>query len=150
MSPSIQIIAGDVLMTLIFRVMKEDLDELPQVAGAADGLGVRVGTDIQVDQNGNVVVGIEGMSVNPNWRDAPTFRIPRRLRKLKSGARGPNTNACFKHGSGTFTRGPVAPGLILEPDRPGHGVTAPTAAVPLATYEADIAATRPDWEKHEK
>ena len=40
-------------------------------------------------------------------------------------------------------------GLTLEPDSATHGNIAPALAVPLAQYETDIEATRPDWKVDE-
>lgn len=146
-------------MPLIFRIMKSDPDGLPNVAPSPNGLGVRsMGgpspkPDISVDQHGRVFAGAEGMSVNTNWRHAPLHRIPARLRSIKSGARGSEAHACFRHGSGAFTRGPVAEGLKLEPDdvpNPTHGVVTPASSISIAEYEAHLAATRPDWEKDER
>lgn len=136
-------------MPQVFRIMREDPDGLPNVAPTANGLGVRAGVDIEVDRQGNVLLNGKGMSVNPEWRSAPLFRIPERLRHQKQGARGPNTNACFRCGSGAFSRGSFAERLTLEPDTPAHGVIAPTATVPLSEYEAALAATRSGWEKDE-
>lgn len=136
-------------MPQVFRIMREDPDGLPNVAPLGNGLGVRSGVDIEVDRQGNVLVNGKGMSVNPEWRSAPLFRIPERLRHQKQGVRGPKTNACFRYGSGPFTRGRFADGLKLEPDSPTHGVIAPTETVPLPEYEAALAATRSAWEKDE-
>ena len=137
-------------MPQVFRVMREDEDGLPNIAPSANGLGVRPGVDIDIDPLGNVLVNGKGMSVSPDWRNAPLFRIPERLRHVKEGARGPNTNACFRHGTGTFERGDFAAGLTLEPDTPTHGTITPAASVPLFDYESALAATRSDWEKDEK
>jgi hypothetical protein len=137
-------------MPQVFRVMREDPDGRPNIAPLANGLGVRPGVDIEVDRQGNVLVNGKGMSVNPDWRSAPLFRIPGRLRHEKQGARGPDTNACFRYGVGPFTRGNFADGLTLEPDAPTHGVIVPVASVPLPDYEAALAATRSAWEKDEK
>jgi len=130
--------------------MREDDDGFPNVNPSASGLGVRPGIDINLDPQGSVLVDGQGMSVNPDWRDAPLFRIPERLRHLKTGARGPNTSACFRYGTGKFEQGVFADGLTLEPDTPTHGTIAPAAPVPLSDYEAALTATRPGWEKHEK
>lgn len=137
-------------MPQVFRVMREDEDHLPNVAQSASGLGVRSGVDIDLDPHDNVLVNGKGMSVNPDWRNAPLFRIPERLRHLKQGARGPNTNACFRYGTGRFERGYFADGLILEPDTSTHGTIAPAASVPLFDYGAALAATRSGWDKYEK
>jgi len=136
-------------MPQVFRIMKEDGDGLPQVAPKANGLGVRPGVDIDPGLDGNVLVNGKGMSVNPNWRDAPLFRIPERLRHVVEGARGPNSNACFRSGIGPFAQGPFTDALTLEPDSPTHGVIAPSKPVPLVDYEANLTATRESWVKDE-
>jgi hypothetical protein len=46
-------------------------------------------------------------------------------------------------------QGAFANGLTLAPDSATHGNVAPAQVVPLATYEADIAATRLDWQEDE-
>jgi hypothetical protein len=89
------------------------------------------------------------MSVVPNWRVINRNRIPKRLRPIVPGARGSNNTFCFRTGNGPFVRGPFAKGLTLEPDSAKHGNVAPEMVVPLATYEGDIAATRPDWQEDE-
>ena len=137
-------------MAQVFRVMREDKDGLPNVAPSATGLGVRTGVDIDLDPRGNVLVNGKGMSVSPDWRHVPLFRIPERLRHLKQGARGPNKNSCFRYGTGTFERGHFAAGLTLEPDTPTHGTIAPAAPVPLSDYGDALAATRSGWEKDER
>ncbi len=121
-----------------------------KVATSATGLGVRTGVDIDLDPRGNVLVNGKGMSVSPDWRHVPLFRIPERLRHLKQGARGPNKNSCFRYGIGTFERGHFAAGLTLEPDTPTHGTIAPAAPVPLSDYGDALAATRSGWEKDER
>ena len=89
------------------------------------------------------------MSVNPGWRTAPILRIPKRLRHLMPGAAGSNNQFCFRTGTGPFQQGRLAAGLTLEPDSATHGNIAPCPAVPLAQYETDITATRPDWQVDE-
>ena len=42
-----------------------------------------------------------------------------------------------------------ANGLTLEPDSATHGNIAPARVVPFVTCEADIAATRSDWQEDE-
>jgi hypothetical protein len=125
--------------------MRKDEDGLPHVEQSANGLGVRPGVDIDVDPQDNVLVNGKGMSVSPNWRDMPLFRIPERLRHLKPGARGSNNTFCFCRGSGPFQRGAFAEGLMLEPDSTTHGTIAPDRVMPLGDYESALGATRPDW-----
>ncbi|HWY85710.1 MAG TPA: hypothetical protein VNX28_03245 [Gemmataceae bacterium] len=128
-------------MPEVFRAMRQDPDGLPTVAAAANSLGVRVGTDIDVDGQNNAVVNHKGMSVAPRWRDLPIFRIPKRL-----GGQGKNDTHCFKTGVGAFQRAVFAAGLEFLPDSPTHGVIRPSQLIPLAQYEADLAATRAAWQ----
>ena len=132
-------------MPRVFRAMRKDEDGLPHVEQSANGLGVRPGVDIDVDPQDNVLVNGKGMSVSPNWRDMPLFRIPERLRHLKPGARGSNNTFCFCSGSGPFQRGAFADGLMLEPDSTTHGTIAPDRVMPLDDYESALGATRPNW-----
>jgi hypothetical protein len=133
-------------MPLVFRVMKRSEDGLPTIAQLATGLGVRPGTDVDVDIQGNVLVNDKGMSVSPSWRVISIFRIPKRLCDKVPGARGSNNTFCFRTGAGPFQVGEFAPGLALVPDSATHGCITPTLSVPLGLYESDLAATRADWE----
>jgi hypothetical protein len=136
-------------MPRVFRIMRQERDGLPAVQQASSALGVRPGADISLDPQGNVIVNGQGMSVNPHWRDASILRIPKRLGHLVPGARGSNNQFCFCTGTGPFQRGAFAAGLTLEPDSATHGNVAPAHVVPLAQYEADLAATRPNWQVDE-
>jgi hypothetical protein len=127
--------------------MRKEPDDLPTVSQTS--LGVRPGIDVDLDPRNNVLVNGKGMSVAPSWRDVNVNRIPRRLRPIVPGAAGSNSTFCFRMGSGAFVRGTVANGLTLEPDSGRHGNIAPDQMVPLATYEADIAATRANWQEDE-
>ena len=132
-------------MPKVYRAMKKDDDGKPTVDQTATGLGVRPGTDINIDAAGNVLLDDNGMSVAPGWRNLELHRIPKRLGTIVSGSRGPNSTHCFTTGAGPFQRDPFAQGLELIPDIAIHAAVAPVAVVPLAQYEADLAATRPDW-----
>ena len=134
-------------MPRVFRVMKKDPDGLPTISHTS--LGVRPGVDIDLDSQNNVLVNGKGMSVAPNWRDINGNRIPKRLRPIAPGAGGSNNTFCFGAGNGSFVQGLFTKGLTLEPDSPTHGNVAPAQVVPLAAYEADPAATRPDWQVDE-
>jgi hypothetical protein len=129
----------------VYRAMKKDAGDKPTVDQTATGLGARVGTDINTDVAGSVVLDDNGMSVAPAWRDLELHRIPKRLGTLVPGARGSNNTHCFTTGAGPFQRDSFVPGLELIPDTPIHAAVAPFAAVPLAQYQADLAATRPGW-----
>lgn len=134
-------------MPRVFRVMRKQSDGLPTVS--ATSLGVRPGVDVDIDAQNDVLVNGKGMSVAPNWRDINVNRIPKRLRPIMPGAGGSNNTFCFRTGYGAFVQGVFASGLTLEPDSATHGNVAPAQAVPFSTYEADIAATRPDWQEDE-
>ena len=131
-------------MPRVFRVMRMEPDGLPTVSPTS--LGVRPGVDIDLDARQHVRVNGNGMSVAPNWRDINVNRVPKRLRVIVPGAGGSNNTFCFRIGDGPFARGAFASGLTLEPDSPKHGNVAPETAVPLTSYEAAIAATRPAWQ----
>lgn len=131
-------------MPLVFRATKQDLDGLPTVAPSASGLGVRPGTDIDVDRQGNVAVNHKGMSVSPSWREISIFRIPKRL-----GGQGSNNTYCYKMGTGPFQHEALATGLELLPGSPTHGVVRPEKPVSLDHYESDLAATRAAWQVDE-
>ena len=134
-------------MPRVFRIMKKDPDGFPTVGEKS--LGVRPEIDIDLDGQQNVLVNGKGMSVAPNWRDINVTRVPKRLRSTVLGARGSNSTFCFRTGDGPFHQGPFANGLTLEPNSATHAHMAPAAVVPLARYEADVAATRPDWQEDE-
>lgn len=137
-------------MACVYRIMKKDEDGLPTIGSSSSTLGVRPGIDIDLDAHNNVQVNGKGMSVAPDWRDINPNRIPKRLRHTVLGAAGSNNTFCFRRGEGPFQRGFFADGLNLEPDSPKHGNVVPAQVVPLATYEANIVATRPDWQVNEK
>jgi hypothetical protein len=143
---AMQIVIVEPLMPLVFRAMKRDEDGLPTVERSASGLGVRPGTDVDVDARGNAAVNGKGMSVSPAWRAMSIFRIPKRKRDTVPGARGSNNTFCFRFGEGPFQAGEFAAGLDLVPDSPTHGCVTPAQLVPLAQYENDLAATRTDWQ----
>ena len=131
--------------------MKRDsADELPVVGSSSSDLGIRLGIDITVDSTGNVVLDASGMSVAPGWRSLNITRIPKRLRRIVPGARGPNSTSCYTMGVGPFQNGLVANGLELIPDLGlvpiVHGVIAPVQIVPLTQYQTDLENTRTAWQ----
>jgi hypothetical protein len=133
-------------MPLVYRAMKKDADDLPTIEASASGLGVRPGLDIDVDAQGHAIANGKGMSVAPAWRVMPVWRIPKRLRDKRAGARGPNNIYCFRTGTGPFQRDAFAKGLELVPDSTTHGCIAPTQTVVLTTYEGDLELTRANWQ----
>ena len=136
-------------MPRIFRIMKKDADDRPAIGQTATTLGARPGYDFDLDAQGNVIVNGKGMSVNPRWQDADVLFVPKRL---GTGGRGSNTSHCFRRGAGPFQQGPCGAGLELIPDSPNdptHGVVGPAQLAPMAQYEADLHATRLEWEVDE-
>ena len=132
-------------MPRMFRIMKEDPDGKPTVGRTAMTLGVRLG-EVDLDAQDNVISNDKGMSVNPNWRDAPISMIPKRL---GTGGRGKNDCFCFRRGEGAFVQSSCGVGLELLPDSATHGVIRPVQPTPLTSYESDLRATRLEWEKDE-
>src|SRR5260370_846260 len=126
-------------MPKIVRIMKREDDGLPVVAPKSDALGVRPSIDIDVDPQLNAICSDKGMSVSPLWKDVSPRRIPKRL-----GGQGSNGTFVFVFGSGPFGQAVIAEGLELLPNSLTHGVIRPVSTVPLAEYEAALAATRPD------
>jgi len=146
---------GNLFVARIVRPMLKDVDGLPLVGIKAKCLGVRpVGPHADVDLNpagdvnGDVVQNDKGLSVSADWRTLPGHLIPEHLNDGMNGARGKNL-AVFVHGngSGPFVEGAVAPGLemILKAGSSVAGVIRPVAPVRLTRYQADLAATRPNW-----
>ncbi len=138
-------------MPLSYRSMEKDGDR-PRIGRSATARKVRIRVegetkpeDIPVDDSGRVSPSTGGMSVAPAWRLLPTHRIPARLKALCPDATGKNSLVCWKMGEGEFVDGPLAPGLNLRRDTATHGVVEPARAVPLETYEADLAATCDHW-----
>jgi hypothetical protein len=130
------------VMPRMFRLMKKDDDDKPTIGVTATTLGVRL-TDIDLDAQDNVVCNDKGMSVRPSWRDAPLSMIPKRL---GTGGRGSDKCYCFRRGEGDFVPAPCGAGMELLPDGPTHGVVRPVQLTPLATFQSNLQATRPERE----
>jgi hypothetical protein len=129
---------------------RDPADNLPVVgSNSSSELGARPGVDITIDPAGIVALDASGMSVAPGWRNLKITRIPKRLRHIVPGAKGPNSTTWFTMGVGPFQNGIVANGLELIPDQgqaPVHGVIAPVQVVPLAQYQTDLQNTRAAWQ----
>jgi hypothetical protein len=132
-------------MPQIFRAMSRVGDK-PLVAPTARGLGVRRGVDIAVDDSGNVSPGSGGMSVAPDWKLLPPWRIPRRLSHIVPQASGRNDDACWRFGENGFITEPIGEHLRFVPDRPTHGVVEPALEMQLSRYEEALADTQHDWQ----
>lgn len=135
-------------MPRMFRSMLRDGDR-PMVGPSAKMLGVRVPPaekcDLSPDENGEVAPGTGGMSVAPNWRDLPDYRIPERLQHILPGARGKDNLSCWRMGNGPFEPGFVADQLVLRPGATDHGMVEPDRRMLLASYILAIEATRDLW-----
>jgi hypothetical protein len=137
-------------MPKIYRSMRKGDDGKPLIEATGKGLGVRGQpvngvVDVDLDQDGKVILNSKGMSVAPGWRDLPYFLISKRLKNQFPAARGPIDLCCFTMGGGSFAEGQVADGLDLKIDAPKHGVVAPQLSVPLDQYQVDLANTRDYW-----
>jgi hypothetical protein len=143
----------------IVRPMIRDTDGLPLVGTTGRCLGARPtckNADLDLnpagDVNGDVICNNKGLSVVADWRKLPGHLIPEHLFDGFNNARGKNM-AVYVHGNGTgpFAAGPFAPGLevILKQGSAEAGVIRPIASVQLAKYQADLRATRPNWEVDE-
>jgi hypothetical protein len=132
--------------------MKRAPDGSPVVEPGARGLGVRVPpgekADVDLDAGGKVVMNGRGMSVASHWRRLPTHRIPERLDDGILGANGPNADRCWRLGDGAFEAGHVTDqlSLALKGHDPQRGNVVPTSHASLASFQANLAATRPAWE----
>lgn len=137
-------------MPKIYRSMKMDQNGMPVVEASAKGLGVRPGTDVDVNVDGFVALNGQGMSVAPSWRCLPVHRIPKRLRPKFRDAIGNDELSCFSIGQGGFIEGPLATGLKLMPDSATHGNVVPVplqlgAKVHIEEFQQNLALTQEEW-----
>ena len=137
-------------MPKIFRAMRKADDEKPVVGASSSGLGVRIPgegqrADVDLDENGLVMLNSKGMSVSPQWRDLPRSRIPARLKDKFPDAIGSNKSFCFTMGEGPFENSPLTTDLDFIVDTAKHGLVAPHVAVTLAQFQESLANTRDLW-----
>lgn len=143
-------------MPRIVRPMKKDpKDNLPLLGDRASCLGARTTgrhADVDIDAAGNVVLNRKGISVSQCWRTLIAkglgFLVPEELDDGQNGASGKNMAVyVIGNGTGPFAEGTIAEGLRMcfKTGSTELGVVCPTACVPLAQYQADLAATRGDW-----
>jgi hypothetical protein len=83
------------------------------------------------------------MSVAPEWRLLPLHRIPPRLNV--PGAKGKNSDACWRMGEGPFQPSFIVEGLELNVDEPTHGTVGPCQAMHQDAYIALLIGTRDLW-----
>jgi len=130
--------------------MKKAINDKPIVDATGKGLGVRVEpvngvVDIDVDDEGMVLLNGKGMSVAPAWRDLPIHLISKRLRGIFPAARGGTGLYCFSSGEGDFATGEVSDSLTLIVDQPSHGVVAPSTEMSIAQYQNALSTTQDNW-----
>jgi tetratricopeptide (TPR) repeat protein len=138
-------------MPTIYRAMRRAGDGLPVVGFNSKELGVRIppnpNSDIDLDENGNVVLNGKGMSVAENWRALLPHLVPKRLKAIFPGASGSNGIACFRLGLGPFLPGLLNArlALVLKAHEGQAGNVVPASASGENEFQSDLAATRGDW-----
>ena len=123
----------------LFRAMKEAADGLPEIGRSARKLGIRTGDhspwDVAAILPTDIVgPGGGGLSVAPG----DPVRLPRHRRPSSLGGTG--ADPVWMIDSSQL---PAA--LAVRLDSPSHGLIEPTNPLPLADYEAVLAATRVQW-----
>jgi hypothetical protein len=128
--------------------MRVDADNLPRVGIQSKCLGVREpgNADVDLDDSGNVKLNGRGLSVVSDWRLLPGFLVPEHLESEFNGASGKGLRV-FVHGSGEFSEGNVAAGLLLrhKPRSTTSGNVTPASLVPLGQFQQNLQATRSAW-----
>lgn len=119
--------------TVVFRAMREGEDGMPDKA--SNQLGIRRGYDIPVADDGTVVPGTGGMSVNP---DDPLY-LPQSFRPKSLGGTGSNPVWAIEVAAFLETL------AVRGTER--KGFVEPREALDVEQYEEDIAASGPHWEK---
>lgn len=130
-------------MPKVFRVMKEQNGK-PVVGGGALMLGVRVPTDVTLDEAG-MVNSDGGMSVSPSLSTLPFCLVPRRLRGLRRGATGNDRHRVWRAGEGSFANGLFARDLRLANATTTHGTIGGVRPLSLNQLQRALAATIELW-----
>ena len=138
-------------MPTIYRAMKQTDDGLPAIGAGSSELGVRTppnpNADIELDDDGNVILNGNGMSVVENWRNLLPHLVPKRLKPIFSGAAGSNKLACFRFGEGAFSPGPLNDrlSLLLKGHDARAGNVVPAQPISQIEFQEALAATRAGW-----
>ena len=138
-------------MPTIYRAMKQTHDGLPLVGSNSKELGVRIppnsNPDIDLGENGHVILNGKGMSVAAKWRGLLPHLIPKRLKPIFPSATGSNTLACFRFGQGAFLAGPLNArlSLVLKTHDTYAGNVVPTQSTPESQFQIELAATQGEW-----
>jgi hypothetical protein len=125
-------------MPTLFRAMRKD-DDRPAVSHVAGwGLGVRVGKDIEVDEEGLVHPGTGGTSVATAIKHLADHRRP------------PSHGGVGKHPIWRIEAEALPEFLVYEPDSghtPRHGCIEPAYSMEISDFQEAIAGTRDLWEE---
>jgi hypothetical protein len=138
-------------MPQIFRPMKRDAEDLPEVGTRSKELGVRVppdkNADIDLDSAGRVELNRRGMSVTADWHQLMPHLIPKRLKQLVYGAAGPDELAIFRFGEGVFEDATINEELelALKQGSVQNGNVTPKSLVHIDVFLANLAATKDQW-----
>jgi len=126
-------------MAQLFRAMREDPGQRPEIGPSARALGVRPGIDVPVVSPSAIVVpGQGGLSVSPD--DPLTLPYFRRPPALQGTGRDPVWG---------ISAAELGPALCYRPDlaHPGHGFVEPARPMALGDYQRALALTQDRWRK---
>lgn len=127
---------------------------LPRTGSSFCCLGVREPggpgrSDVDVDDNGRVVLNQKGMSVFRSLNDLqslPVRIVPPHLRHLVRAAAGPSGTRIFSIGQGEFTSGSIGDRLELIADSTRvHGSIVPSGAMDLPGFQTALAWSQDAW-----
>jgi hypothetical protein len=128
------------VLVLVYRSMKEDPDGLPLVAKTSSGLGVRVGYDVVLDDSGDVLPGLGGVSVMLSVAYLPRSRRPPRL-----GGIARETDEVWQLEEDDLDGALVVRPDDEDPDR--HAFIEPRDLMPIDEYERLLWESRASWRK---
>jgi len=132
----------EALIPRMFRTMWPDGTH-PRVGADRDMLGARVPNDVKLVAADRVTPG-KGMSVFRNVHEMPPFLIPKDYLHRFPEAGGKRGIKIWRLDEGAFANSAVTDDLALRTSSK-HGALEPTREMPLAGYQAALAATRDGW-----
>jgi hypothetical protein len=134
-------------MPKVYRTMFEQGGS-PRVGSHSCELGVRPGTDVDVNANGDVRLNGKGMSVFRSLSDLralPSHLVPKHLWRSVRGAAGLPGLRIWTMGQGVFISGPVTGNLQLHENGGRHGNICPSSVVSIIAFQDELAATQSLW-----
>lgn len=126
-------------MEFLYRAMAEERGR-PKLGSSSTTLGVRKGTDIEVDEAGDVSPpdfargARNGMSCAPSVADLPDFAMPEAW-----GGTNRRTHIW------RIRSADLGPDLVAGLDKPGHISIGPSREMSFAEFERAIHRTAPFW-----